>query len=87
MRRVWKKPLWLATVIVAPFLMVEGVFLASNLLKLPQGGYVPLLIASVMMLVMWTWVRGAKILTALTRTRTFRSRMCSRAWKPARRTP
>jgi KUP system potassium uptake protein len=63
-RRVWKKPLWLAALIVTPFLLVEGVFLASNLLKLPQGGYVPLLIASALMLVMWTWVRGTGILSA-----------------------
>jgi KUP system potassium uptake protein len=67
-QRVWKRSLWLATVIVAPFLTVELVFLASNLLKLPQGGYVPLLIASVLMVVMWTWVRGARILGRLTQT-------------------
>jgi KUP system potassium uptake protein len=29
-RRVWKKPLWLALLIVTPFLLVEAVFLASN---------------------------------------------------------
>ncbi len=66
-RRVWRRSLWLAMLIVAPFLLVEGVFLASNLLKLPQGGYVPLLIASAMMLIMWTWVRGTRILLARTR--------------------
>ncbi len=66
-RRVWKKPLWLAALIVTPFLVVEGVFLASNLMKLPQGGYVPLLIAATLMIVMWTWVRGTKILLARTR--------------------
>ena len=65
--RIWKKKLWLAVLIVAPFLVVESVFLASNLLKVPSGGYVPLLIAVALMLVMWTWVRGTKIL--LTRTR------------------
>ncbi|HVY89813.1 MAG TPA: potassium transporter Kup [Hyphomonadaceae bacterium] len=62
--RVWKKPWWLAVLLVLPFLVVESVFLASNLLKLPQGGYVPLLIASLMILVMWTWVRGSRILSA-----------------------
>ncbi len=65
-RRVWKKSIWLAAAIVAPFLAVEGVFLASNLLKLPQGGYVPLLIAAIMMVVMWTWVRGVRLLSGLT---------------------
>jgi KUP system potassium uptake protein len=66
-RRVWKKPLWLALLIVTPFLLVEAVVLASNLLKVPQGGYVPLLIAAVMMLVFWTWTRGARLLTERTR--------------------
>ncbi len=66
-RRVWKKPLWLALLIFTPFLLVESVFLASNLLKVPQGGYVPLLIATVMMLIFWTWVRGARLLTERTR--------------------
>jgi KUP system potassium uptake protein len=46
-RRVWKKKrLAVAVLIVAPFLLVESVFLASNMLKLPSGGYVPLLIAA-----------------------------------------
>ena len=66
-RRIWNKSLWLAALIVAPFLLVEGVFLASNLLKVPSGGYVPLLIAAGLMIVMWTWVRGTKILLARTR--------------------
>ncbi len=65
-RRVWKRSLWVALAIVAPFLVVELVFLTSNLLKLPQGGYIPLIIASAMMVIIWTWVRGSRIL--LTRT-------------------
>ncbi len=66
-RRVWKKSLGLALLIVTPFLLVESVFLASNLLKVPQGGYVPLLIAAVMMMVIWTWVLGSRLLAARTR--------------------
>lgn len=63
-RRVWGRSLWLSALIVTPFLAVESVFLASNLLKLPQGGYVPLIIASLMMVIMWTWVRGTRLLLA-----------------------
>lgn len=66
-RRVWNKPLWLALLIVGPFFLIESVFLASNLLKIPQGGHVPLLIAAVLALSMWTWVRGARVLTERTR--------------------
>jgi len=66
-RRVWKKSLGFALLIVTPFLLVEAVFLASNLLKVPQGGYVPLMIAAAMMLVIWTWVHGSRLLAARTR--------------------
>jgi KUP system potassium uptake protein len=60
-RSAWKKSVLLSAAIVAPFLLVEGVFLGSNLLKVPDGGYVPLLLAAVMMIVMWTWARGARV--------------------------
>ena len=66
-QRIWKMSLWMSALIVLPFVAIEGVFLTSNLLKVPQGGYVPLLIASVMMLIFWTWVRGARLLTERTR--------------------
>jgi KUP system potassium uptake protein len=66
-QRIWKMSVWLSALIVLPFVLIESVFLASNLLKVPQGGYVPLLIASVMMLMFWTWTRGARLLTERTR--------------------
>ena len=66
-RRVWNKPAWLAALIVAPFLMTESVFLASNLLKIPQGGHVPLLIATVVAITVWSWVRGSRLLSERTR--------------------
>jgi KUP system potassium uptake protein len=66
-RRVWNKPLWLALLIVGPFFLIESVFLASNLLKIPQGGHVPLLIAAVVGLAVWTWVRGSRLLSERTR--------------------
>ncbi len=61
-RRVWKLNIALALLLVAPFLMIELVFLGANLLKLASGGYVPLMIAGSLMAVMWTWVRGTAML-------------------------
>ena len=49
----------------SPFLVVEGVFLAANLLKVLHGGYVPLLIASGLILVMATCMRGTRALRAI----------------------
>ena len=39
----------------------------ANLLKLFDGGYVPVLIGIVMTVMMWTWKRGSKILENKTR--------------------
>jgi KUP system potassium uptake protein len=54
----WRWPVWLATSLIVPFLAIDCVFLLANLAKVAHGGWVPLLIAAAIMLVMYTWVRG-----------------------------
>ena len=56
--RAWKWPIPVVAGIIAPILLVELLFLAANLLKLIDGGYVPVMIASTMCLLIWSWVRG-----------------------------
>lgn len=66
-RRVWKwSPLTAATLMV-PFILIDLTFLGANLLKVPQGGWVPLLIGLFLLAVMLTWRRGSTILAAKTR--------------------
>jgi KUP system potassium uptake protein len=60
--KVMKRPLWVAIAVMTPFIVIELVFLASNLLKVFSGGLVPLLIAAGFILIMWTWVRGSALL-------------------------
>ncbi|HXZ68406.1 MAG TPA: potassium transporter Kup [Alphaproteobacteria bacterium] len=60
--KVWKKPLALAITALLPLILLEVVFCVSNLLKIETGGYVPLLIGAGFMIVMWTWVKGTRIL-------------------------
>jgi KUP system potassium uptake protein len=50
---------WIASVaLVAGFLAIESVFLAANLIKVPSGGWFPLLVGAVVFTVMETWKRG-----------------------------
>ena len=56
--RAWKWPIWVVVAVIAPILVVELMFLAANLTKLFEGGYVPVLMALTMCLLIWTWVRG-----------------------------
>ncbi|MFL5202518.1 MAG: KUP/HAK/KT family potassium transporter, partial [Microvirga sp.] len=48
--------------IMIPLLLIDLTFLSSNLVKLLDGGYVPLVIAGVFFVLMWTWVKGTRIL-------------------------
>ncbi len=56
--KAWKWPLWLVLLVMVPIMVVEGLFLSANLIKLPDGGYVPVLMALTMCFLIWTWVRG-----------------------------
>ncbi|TPW30651.1 potassium transporter Kup [Pararhizobium mangrovi] len=65
-----------AFVAVLPFAVVEIVFLAANMTKFFEGGYLPVIVASVLFVTMWTWTRGAALLAHKTgqtdvRTSTF----------------
>ena len=65
--KIWKWPLWAAAALMVPFLLIDLIFLGANMLKVFQGGWVPLLIGAMMMIVMLTWRRGARMLAAKTR--------------------
>jgi KUP system potassium uptake protein len=54
----WKWPLWRVVPLVALFLAFELSFLGANLLKLFDGGWLPLLVGGVMFTLMTTWKRG-----------------------------
>ena len=58
----WKYPFWWSLAATSFFFSVDIVFWASNLLKLFEGGWFPLLIASVIMMLMLTWREGRGIL-------------------------
>jgi KUP system potassium uptake protein len=63
---VWKRwhwPLWAAVSFVSAFLLIDCIFFAANLMKVVEGGWVPLLLACCSMVVMWTFVRGNKLLS------------------------
>jgi KUP system potassium uptake protein len=61
--RLKQRPIWQALLAFSPFLVIESAFLAANLTKVVHGGYVPLLIASGLILIMWTWMRGVTRVT------------------------
>jgi len=66
-RRNWGWSLMATVALIAPFLVIDIAFFAANMLKLFSGGYMPVLLAIALVVLMWTWVRGTKILFDKTR--------------------
>jgi KUP system potassium uptake protein len=65
--RMWRWSPVAAAALMLPFLFIDLVFLAANLLKVVEGGWVPLALGGAVMLVMYTWRRGSKLLYDKTR--------------------
>jgi KUP system potassium uptake protein len=61
--RVWNWSLTAAIAMMVPFLLIDLAFFGANLLKLFDGAALPLSFAVFLMVVMWTWVRGSKIIS------------------------
>jgi KUP system potassium uptake protein len=68
MRRRWNWNAALAFGVVAPFLTLDLVFFSSALLKVRAGGWIPLLAAVVVYVVVGTWKQGAELLAEYRRT-------------------
>ncbi|MRD49241.1 potassium transporter Kup [Caenimonas koreensis DSM 17982] len=60
----WKYPLALCVLATGWFFVVDFTFFASNLLKLFEGGWFPLMIGGCIFTLMMTWKRGRELLNA-----------------------
>ncbi len=65
--RVWHWTPLAAAALMAPFIVVDATFLSANLMKVVEGGWVPLAFGIVMMVIMYTWRRGSQLLFEKTR--------------------
>lgn len=57
---VWQYPLVVGVVATGFFLVIDLLFWSSNLLKLHDGGWFPLLVASILFILMSTWKLGRR---------------------------
>jgi KUP system potassium uptake protein len=65
--RMWRWSALAAAALIVPFLLIDLTFLSANMLKVVQGGWVPLALGGLAMMVMYTWRRGTRILYEKTR--------------------
>ncbi|GAA4004732.1 potassium transporter Kup [Sphingomonas humi] len=60
--RVWKWNRLLAALTIGLFLVVDGMFFASNVTKIADGGWFPLLVAFIVFTVLTTWASGRRLM-------------------------
>jgi KUP system potassium uptake protein len=65
--KVWRWGPLAAAALMAPFILIDVTFLGANLLKVVEGGWVPLALGALLMIVMYTWRRGSRLLFEKTR--------------------
>ncbi|MGY6274294.1 potassium transporter Kup [Methylomonas sp. MgM2] len=61
-KALWQWGSATSTIFLSVFLFIDLLFLLSNSLKIPTGGWLPLVVATVLFLVMTTWIRGKEML-------------------------
>lgn len=74
----WSLPLVL--IIGLTLLVVDLLFFSANVLKIPDGGWVPIVVAAGMVAIMATWLRGTKILSRQHRLRSMSFAAFKRLW-------
>ncbi len=57
-RTRWNWPLWQVGTLATFFFVVDFAFLGANVIKIAAGGWVPLVLAAALLLLMTTWKRG-----------------------------
>ncbi|XP_019427601.1 PREDICTED: potassium transporter 4-like [Lupinus angustifolius] len=57
---VWRKNVMLAMTFLLFFWAIEGMYLSAVIMKVPQGGWVPLVLSCFFMVVMYVWHYGTK---------------------------
>lgn len=62
MRRSWGWSWFIIVPLLTGFFIVDLAFLGANLLKVPSGGWVPLVIGLIMILLMTTWLHGIRLM-------------------------
>jgi len=60
--KIWNRSIFVSLLLTAPFMIIEGAFLAANLIRIFEGGFVPVLFGIYLSLLMGTWIYGGKYL-------------------------
>ena len=60
--KLWKWSLAKSLLVIVPFLAIDLIFFGANILRVVDGGWVPLAVGALICLIIWIWVRGKRII-------------------------
>ena len=60
--QLWKWPMWKALPLLFVFFTIDILYFGANLLKVPDGGWFPLLIGAIAFTLLTTWAKGRKLM-------------------------
>ena len=60
--KLWKWSLAKSLLVVVPFLVIDLIFFGANILRVVDGGWVPLAVGGIICLLIWIWVRGKRVI-------------------------
>ena len=65
--KLWKWSFWTTAAVMVPFMIIDTAFLIATMMKIPEGGWIPMLFGAGLIVVVVTWRRGTRILSEKTR--------------------
>jgi KUP system potassium uptake protein len=65
--KLWRWPLWGAAALMVPLTLVDSAFMLASTLEFFEGAWMPVLVGAALVLVMYTWRRGTRLLAQKTR--------------------
>ena len=61
---VWRWKWWFAAPVIGVFFLVDGAYFGANLMKVPDGGWFPLLVGAFAFTLLTTWAKGRRLMRA-----------------------
>ncbi len=65
--KLWKWKTFQAALLLVPVVILDLIFVGSQIPKIPHGAWMPLVLGAALVIIMWTWTTGSKILSDKTR--------------------
>jgi KUP system potassium uptake protein len=65
--KLWRWPLWAAAALMLPLSLIDTTFVLASMLELAEGAWMPVLVGAALIIIMYTWRRGTRLLAQKTR--------------------